>query len=263
MKIKFLIAGIFAIAAFTMVVAIFSTYKVESQSITKSTKQTERKDLPVVDLSTVEMQEHEYSFRQKRSKRYDSEGGNLDKSKLVFTGNSLAEIYDLPANDIRIDALPVYQSNAIIIGTVTDRKAFLSNDKTAVYSEFAIEIEQVLKGEENSLLHSQSTVTIQRRGGAVRLPSGKILRRGAITEFMPLSDKKYLFFLKYYGDSESFEIITGYELRDGRVFPLDGQNLSEGKRKNVRFTAYEGKTQEEFLRLIQNELAEQAGGENE
>lgn len=246
MKIKFLIAGIFGVAAFSIAVAIFSTYKVESQSITNSTKQTERKDLPIVDLSTVEMPENESSFRQKKSKRYDSEGGNLDKSKLVFTENSLTEIYDLPVNGIKTDALPVYQSDAIIIGNVTDRKAFLSNDKTAVYSEFTIGIEQVLKGQENALLHPQSTVAIQRRGGAVKLSSGKILRRGAITESMPLSDKKYLFFLRYYGDSESFEIITGYEFRNGKVFPLDGKNLSEDKEKMNNSQLMRGKLKMSF-----------------
>lgn len=263
MKIKFLVASIFAITIFSIAGIIFTTYTVESQSITKSHKQTERSDLPIVDLSMVETSEIEQPFREKRNKRYDLEGDKFDKSKLVFREDSLAEIYDLPTNDVKINALPVYQSDAIIIGTVTDRKAFLSKDKTTVYSEFTVEVEQVLKGQTNVLLSSQDTIAIQRRGGAVKLPSGKILRRGTTTESMPLSDKKYLFFLRYFSDGESFGMITGYEFRNGKVFPLDGRNLPEGKRKNEQFTAYEGVNQDEFLRLIRNELAEQPGDKNE
>ena len=87
-------------------------------------------------------------------------------------------------------------SSQIIIGTVTDRKAFLSNDKTAVYSEFTVQVEQVLKGQADNLLMPQNTIAVQSSGGAIRFPSGKILRRGNIFERMPLLNKQYLFFLK-------------------------------------------------------------------
>ena len=264
MKVKFLIASIYAVAIFLIATVIFSTYKVESQSVAKAHKQTERNDLPIVDLpADSKIPENEKPLREKRNKRYDLKDDKIDKSKLVFKESDYAEVYNLPISDVPIAAIPAYQSDAVIIGTVTDRKAFLSNDKITVYSEFTVQVEQVLKGQSNTLLTPRNTVAVQRRGGAVRLPSGKIIRRGAIFETMPLSEKRYLFFLESDKESESFQIVTGYQLRNGQVFPLDGVNPPDGGRKVKQFAVYEGMNQDEFLKQIQNELTEQEGGKDE
>jgi hypothetical protein len=42
-------------------------------------------------------------------------------------------------------ALPTHISNAVVIGEVTDAKAYLSEDRTSVYSEFTIRVGEVLK----------------------------------------------------------------------------------------------------------------------
>lgn len=259
---KLLVVSIFTLAIFVIVAVVFTSYKVGSQSITKAQKETERKDLPIVDLPTnLQNKENINSLRSKRNERFDLKDKSFNPDKLVFKESDPEEIYDLPLSHPEKSALPVYQSDVIVIGTITDRQAHLSNDKTRVYSEFTVKIEQILKGETNPLIVNQNSISVERFGGAVRLPSGKILRRGDISERMPLNDRKYLFFLQSHNESESFSIITGYELRDGLVFPLDGVNPPEDGRKLPQFAKYEKTEQEKFLNLITNVLIE--GGKNE
>lgn len=262
MKInKFLVVGIFTLAAFAIVAVVFTSYRVESQTVTKVQKEPKRNDLPIVDLPTdLQNRGNIDSLRKKRNERYDLKDKSLNTDKFVFKQSDLEEVYNLPLSHGGVPALPVYASDEIVIGTIADRHAHLSNDKTSVYSEFMVHIEQVIKGEASSLTINQNTIAVQRFGGAVRLSSGKILRRGGISERMPLTGKKYLFFLKNNSESESFSILTGYELRDNRVFPLDGVNLIEGGTP-TEFAKYEGLEKERLLSLIDNAIAE--GGKDE
>lgn len=44
---------------------------------------------------------------------------------------------------------------------------------------------------------------------------------------MPQKGKQYLLFIKRGGTEEDYQIITGYEIRQGRVFPLDMSTSSD------------------------------------
>lgn len=254
---KFLVLSIFALVAFMIVTGVFTSYKVSSQSVNKVQKESERDDLPIVDLpADLQNQESAKSLREKRNERYDLKDKSIKPDKLVFKQSDLEEIYDLPFSHGENPAIPFEQSDVIVIGTVTDGKAHLSNDKTSVYSEFEVRIESVVKGEANPLIKTQNSIAVERSGGAVRLPSGKILRRGKIFERMPIANRKYLFFLRSHNEIESFSIISGYELRDGRVFPLDGINPPIGGRKLPEFAKHEGVEQGKFLELINNAKVE-------
>lgn len=254
---KFLVVSIFTLAVFAIAAVVFTSYKVGSQSVRKVQKEPERNDLPIVDLPTdLQNKENINSLRRKRNERYDLKDKSLNPDKFIFKQSDPEEVYNLSPSHGGVPALPVYASDLIVIGNVTDRKAHLSNDRTSVYSEFTIEIEQIIKG-----TVSQRTIAAQRFGGAVRLPSGKILRRGNMDERMPLNNRKYLFFLKSHTESESFSIFTAYELRDGRAFPLDGVNPPVDGRKNPEFAKYEGIEQEKLLNLVAEAMGE--GGRNE
>jgi hypothetical protein len=125
-----------------------------------------------------------------------------------------------------LSALPVDKSSAVVVGEVTDRKAHLSEDKTAIYSEFEIRIQSILKNDSKIVLSHTGSVTVERYGGRIRFPSGKTVICAIDHQDMPQVGSRYVLFLSndfpLGGHSdEDFYILMGYELRDGKVFPLD------------------------------------------
>lgn len=118
-------------------------------------------------------------------------------------------------------AIPAKQSDAVIIGEVKSAKAYLSEDKTSIYSEFEISNPKVLKNTTSEKIIPKTPIAIIRSGGGVKLLSGKIIYRFNPDTPMPKAGEKYAFFLKY-ADDIGFSIITAYELTQGQVIPLDG-----------------------------------------
>jgi hypothetical protein len=118
--------------------------------------------------------------------------------------------------------LPTYISDAVVIGSVTNAKAYLSQDKTAVYSEFTVQVWDVLKNSQASPLAVGSGVTVLRPGGGVRFPSGKVRKFLVAGRGLPRTGERYAFFLKYDDLAQAYYIVTAYELLGGKVFPLDG-----------------------------------------
>lgn len=116
--------------------------------------------------------------------------------------------------------LPTYNSDVVVLGYVTEASAYLSEDKTSVYSEFQLQISQVFKSPA-SAFDPTATIAVLRPGGGVRFPSGAVRYFLVAGRGLPRAGKRYLLFLKYDDLAQSFYIVTGYELREGKVFPLD------------------------------------------
>ena len=156
-------------------------------------------------------------------------------------------------------SLPVAQSSAIIVGEVVEAKAFLSENRAAIYSEFVVRIEEVLKNDGDEPIAVGDTVAINRLGGRVRFPSGRISSFYSLGQDMPEVGRRYLFFLGYNpreGGNLTISspremnryILTGYELREGEVFPLDAGGA-------INFSEHQGKTAVAFLSEIRRAIA--------
>jgi len=133
--------------------------------------------------------------------------------------NSEQNLFDLPPSHTS-KSLSSADYNTIVIGTVAAGQGYLSSDKRNIYSEFNVAVQEVIKASARSLSAGQS-VDIERSGGTIRLPSGKILRRGLLTESMPQVGKRYVFLLQYKEDTDSFILKTGYQLEGDHVYCLD------------------------------------------
>jgi hypothetical protein len=142
-------------------------------------------------------------------------------------------------------ALPTAQSDAIVVGNVLAGKAYLSNDRGAVYSEFPVRVEDVLKNSSPVPLYFGERINAERWGGAVRFPSGKVQHYRVAKRGVPQTNEKYVLFLKYNG--EDFDILTGYAINDGRVSPLDGDG-------NLQFSKYEAAPFDVFLRELREAI---------
>lgn len=196
-----------------------STVSLQSQSPdTKSKKkqhQIDESQWPIAEYETsVPKNERERSLRHSRSKKFDKSEFELNPSSVSeYTFRTHSATDDLPS-------LPIAQSDVIITGEVMDANAYLSNDKSGVYSEFTVRVEGVFKNG-SIALPPDNLITIQREGGRVRLPSGRTHLYYVSKDRMPSVGQRYMFFLKRPEEGDVFSLLTGYKLKDGKVHPLD------------------------------------------
>jgi hypothetical protein len=125
-------------------------------------------------------------------------------------------------------ALPV-SSTAIVIGTVTTAKAFVSEDGTFVYSDYQTQINEVLKPDPNGAIAIGDQITAWTIGGSIHFPSGHIKHFIIPGRGFPEIGTQYLFFL-WRADSkvDAYAISTAFAIKDGVVHPLDdGQHAAQ------------------------------------
>lgn len=211
---------------------------------------------PVADFNASEPPDlKERALRLARSKRHNNTNlSQSDVPRFVFQEGTGPINLGLPWSHAPIEsAFPVGQSDAVVIGEVKDAHAYLSQDKTSVYSEFTLRIEEVLKSASSSAITPDSTIAAERGGGRVRLASGKEILRGFIGKPMPCVGRRYVFFLKGHEEAQSFSIITGYELRSGQVSPLDGSSRFRDEMvipEFAEYDRYDGVNESDFLRDV-------------
>lgn len=178
---------------------------------------------------------------QKKRKKYN----NRYAPRIKESSDSIFSMSDW---DVDLPALPTAKSAAVIVGEVTRAQAQLSDDETNIYSEFTVQITEVLKNDNHSSLGMGNSVVVERSGGRVRLPSGKVIVSRTYKQDLPKTGKCYVLFLTQ-DEAEDYHILTGYELRDGKVFPLD--KLGRGH----PITAYTGTSQISFFTDLSKILA--------
>jgi hypothetical protein len=163
------------------------------------------------------------ALRFKRGERY-----NVPEPGVSELGESSEPILlDLAPTHFSRDPLPFYRSDTVVTGTVTAGQAYLTNDKRAIYSEFEVTLIDSIKKPNNLSLAPGDPIFIERKGGRIRLNSGKILVRGDETRSMPQIGKKYLFFLIHNPGTEDHSLITAYELGLAGVYRLDDYKYQE------------------------------------
>jgi hypothetical protein len=175
----------------------------------KASRERLDKQLPIVDYNEAKpTQAAERARRVAKDRRH-----NRRKHEITEGMTETSTNYHWPAD---FPPLPVEQSTTVVIGKVSAAKAHISENRSAVYSEVVVEVQKVLK--DNAGVGS--TVVAERDGGRIRFPSGSVFRYFINGLGIPEVGHTYLLFLKQLEDSD-FSIITGYELREGRVTPLD------------------------------------------
>jgi hypothetical protein len=203
---------------------------------------------PIVDLASPAQPSDpaERTKRARKAKKYN------DKHAPVITESSNGAFL-VNESLTNLPALPVEKSSAVILGEITSSAAYLSEDKTSVYSEFGLRIEAVFKDNPSQSLTPNTSIEVERYGGRVRFPSGKIFISAIDHQDMPLVGRRYLLFLTHSrplgGTDEDYHILMGYELRAGKVFPLD--QTSPGH----PISGYKGRTETVLLSELSSALA--------
>jgi hypothetical protein len=151
-----------------------------------------------------------------RSARYDEHAPGAPQ----IWEDSPAELLSL-TNHVTRPAIPLASSDAIVVGTVTTASSYLSNDQKNIYSEFQITLQEVVKTPNALVLSPGQAIVVEHLGGAVQLPSGKVVVRGAADAPPPTVGKRYVLFLKYLESTRDFAIENGYLLEGQTVQYLD------------------------------------------
>jgi hypothetical protein len=159
--------------------------------------------------------------------------------------------------------LPFGESNEVVVGTVTVGQAFLSNDKRRIYSEFKVEVKEVIKTSGSAYLRVGDSIDIERIGGRIKLPSGKILVRGNMPDSMPEIGGRYVFFLKFDPHTDDYPLVTGYQLNGTQVYRLDDMNYEDSNWRDLNHALRpETESEDQFLQHVRNEASTANKGGN-
>ena len=174
-------------------------------------------DVPIVDIEAEgPLSPAEKELRIQRGRKYKT-SVPLDKME-----DQDAVFHSSGAHSPVDQSLPVDRSDIVVLGTVTDARAFVSNDKTALYSEFQVTVNKIFKNSNGLGIKPGSSIVAEREGGKLRFSSGRIQQRGESGRELPQKNRQYILFLKWDEPGKDFVIITGYEVNGETVQPLDG-----------------------------------------
>lgn len=207
----------------------------------KQPKEIDKSHWPVADATATEPTDP-----VKRAKRRAK--GEKYKESISPVDENTDTIFSYAHWDVELSALPVSKSDAVVIGRVLDAQAYLSNDKTGVYSEFTVSLEQVLKNDRFASLTPNNLIVVERKGGKVRYPSGHITIYQINGQGMPSIGGRYVLFLKHDAPEQDFFILTGYELKAGCVVLLDSPSEHP-------ITKQEGKDEASFINELRTAIA--------
>lgn len=249
----FLLLIAFAVALITIVGARQGqdrSQALRDKALQDAQKRLEKADkqLPIADFTSPESDNpEERAKRQAKGKKYNKGLNPLNAATIEDVQH-----YEWPEG---FPSLPVSQSNAIVVGVVSHAKAFLSKDKSNVYSEFSVCINQVLKDDIRAPLMPGSIITTERAGGRVRFPTGEITRVYFDGLGMPLIGKRYVLFLTRKDEEQDFSILTGYELSSDQVTPLDSSTTTN-------FNTYKNWDETAFLNELRNTITNPSAQKN-
>jgi hypothetical protein len=166
-------------------------------------------DLPAANAAAQQMRQAKNVFYRREDDRTRLDPGVVNNYPLV----TMSHLF------VRLPSLPIAESDAVVIGTIKESSAIFTKNMSAIYSEFTFDVERVFKTDTLPVAVGQSFVA-ERRGGAVRFPSGAVQEFRHYEMQYPRIGGRYLLFLKRETEV-NVSIKTGYELLDGKVRPLD------------------------------------------
>lgn len=220
---KFLVLAIFIVVSMTVLAALPSKSRNGSTPTTqeKTRKSGERKVIrepaggDVFNVASEAVDPEERALRQAKNRRYNRVDQSTPLTELPEDVGGVGVHGGPPP-----PPLPVKESDFVVIGTVIKAQPYFSETRTSIYSEFSINIEEVLKNDVHPL-DVGAVIIADREGGALRLSSGRIVRFNVGTlGRLPRIGRRYVFFLKRIHEGQDITILTAYKLHKGRVFPL-------------------------------------------
>jgi hypothetical protein len=213
----FLLTIVIALMVIGFFPKLFSN--LNAQQIKQEKRISKGKELIPIPLAPEEDNPQKRAARESKNRQYNYvHGEDLNEQRE-------GEVYGRVTEGPGFAAIPVSDSELIIIGRIAKAQPYLSENRTTIYSEFSVSIEDVFKNETGKLIGPGSFVTADREGGAILMPDGRALRYivngiGGL----PKQGGKYVLFIKKKSLNDDFTIITGYKVQTDGITPLEELN---------------------------------------
>lgn len=218
-----------------------NTPAVDSAATPKKTGWTET----VVDVAPEPTEASALALRKNRSAAFDDQTSWKRPLDAPDDGHG----YGMAIDVAKIPPFPVSMGPIVVVVQIAAFQPFLSNDRTAIYTELRVNIERVFKDSE-AVLSGISSLTVPELGGALRLPGGKIVK-----QFIPPSEMlgdvgaRYVLFLTYDSKHNWFGVVKAWELQNGRV---KAHSLTEVRDALHGTSKYDGMEEFRFLQEVEN-----------
>jgi hypothetical protein len=181
-----------------------------------------KKHFPVADFNEAEPTDQAARVEQKAKRVRHNGLGLVNRHPDSDSGGGVF----VPERQFDFPAVPIENSDAIVVGEILDAQAHLSEDKSNVYSEFTVRITTVLK---SNISLPGDQIVVERLGGYVRYSDGRKLLYRIGTAGMPHVGGKYVLFIT--ATKLNLSILTGYEFTEEGVAPLDDSRQFESFRE--------------------------------
>jgi hypothetical protein len=177
--------------------------------------------------------------RQKEHGKLFKHGG---RSLLELAGEQTGDITVVADPPLRLDPAasstpePIHQLlqravcnvDAVIVGTLTDETAQFNEDNTFIFTDYGMQVEEVIKDNGKKPIQANSNINVTRDGGTLKI-DGRTFR-AALADFKPFArEQRFLFFLRYLPATNSYLAYAdgSFKLQENYVFPYGGRARKE------------------------------------
>ncbi|HEY7402590.1 MAG TPA: hypothetical protein VIB39_03645 [Candidatus Angelobacter sp.] len=185
-----------------------------------------------VDISQTDLAGQKDVVRQQRSALFNDKRPNAPKLDSAETRKTVEGGF--PPYFVRIPAIPVQESDAVIVGTVKAAQPYLSNDHAHLYTEFSIRVDEQMK-DSSGCAAVGSTIPVVIGGGKMRLEDGRVIEEKSFANFTIAVGARYVFFLRYNKVGQHFAVAKSWELKNGAVVPTAHEDRMDARQGKGQF----------------------------
>lgn len=191
-------------------------------------------------------------FRSAKNIRYNTGGMNLT------TRDSTLEYFIETFIPRGLPILPIDESSDIVTGKIVKIQPYFSQDKSQIYTEITINVEETFKNLSPNIFMVSKTIILTELGGSIELDSRKEVRyevkidgRGNLC-----NDRRYIFFIESINANNDYQFIKVYELDNGKVYTVGNKKklFSEKSATLYKLSNKENEFLKKLKIIINNQL---------
>lgn len=128
-------------------------------------------------------------------------------------------------------------ADAVVVGTIGNQSSQLTEDEDYVFTDYEMDVEEVLKDNPTAPIQPNSKITITRPGGTILL-NGRIVK-AVDDSFLPFRKKaQYLLFLRFIPSTGGYQALNSkasFQLNGNEITKLTKESLSLGDTNAASF----------------------------